>query len=404
MATTRQKQGKSRARLWPLLAVNFFMADMQSGIGPFVGVFLAQRGWDTGLIGTAMTIGNVAGMLITTPVGGFIDTSNHKRAWVIVPGVAVVAASSIILLWQNFWAVAASQVATAIAGSAIVPAVTGITLGIVGQKGFNRQNGRNQAFNHAGNMVGAAVSGFLGWYFGYLSVFLLAAMFGVVTLVSVLMIPPGSIDHRAARGSKEDDPDSQPHGLTVLLKHKALLVLALALAVFHLGNAAIVPLYGISAVSGSQANGPSFVATIVVIAQGTMVIASIVGMRIAEKRNYWLLILVSFLMLPLRGVFAYFLTGWWGIVPVEILDGIGVGLQSVAVPGMVARSLYSTGRVNLAQGAVITVQGAGAALSPALGGWIAQWVGYSPTFLILGALGLAAAALWVALRAAVKEY
>ncbi|MGA2056944.1 MAG: MFS transporter [Bradyrhizobium sp.] len=380
------------------------MADMQSGIGPFVGVFLAQRGWDTGLIGTAMTIGNVAGMLITTPVGGFIDTSNHKRAWVIVPGVAVVAASSIILLWQNFWAVAASQVATAIAGSAIVPAVTGITLGIVGQKGFNRQNGRNQAFNHAGNMVGAAVSGFLGWYFGYLSVFLLAATFGVVTIACVFMIPPGSIDNRTARGSKEDDPDSQPHGLTVLLKHKALLVLALALAVFHLGNAAIVPLYGISAVSGSQANGPSFVATIVVIAQGTMVIASIVGMRIAEKRNYWLLMLTSFLMLPLRGLFAYFLTGWWGIVPVEILDGIGVGLQSVAVPGMVARSLYSTGRVNLAQGAVITVQGAGAALSPALGGWIAQWAGYSPTFLILGALGLAAAALWIALGAAVKQY
>jgi predicted MFS family arabinose efflux permease len=398
------RQSKSRTlRLWPLLAVNFFMADMQSGIGPFVGVFLVQRGWDTGLIGTAMTIGNVAGMLITTPVGGFIDTSNHKRAWVIIPGAAVVAGSSIILLWQNFWAVAASQVATAIAGAAIVPAVTGITLGIVGQKGFNRQNGRNQAFNHAGNMVGAAVSGFLGWHFGYFSVFLLAAMFGAVTIACVLMIPPASIDHRAARGSKEDDPDSQPSGLTVLLKHKTLVVLALALAVFHLGNAAIVPLYGISAVSGSQTNGPSFVATIIVIAQGTMVIASIVGMRIAEKRNYWLLILVSFLVLPLRGLFAYFLTGWWGVVPVEILDGIGTGLQSVAVPGMVARSLYSTGRVNLAQGAVITVQGVGASLSPALGGWIAHWIGYSPTFLVLGALGLGASAIWVALRAAVKE-
>jgi predicted MFS family arabinose efflux permease len=387
-----------------LLAVNFFMADMQSGIGPFVGVFLVQRGWDTGLIGTAMTIGNVAGMLITTPVGGFIDTSNHKRAWVIVPGAAVVAASSIILLWQNFWAVAASQVATAIAGAAIVPAVTGITLGIAGQKGFNRQNGRNQAFNHAGNMVGAAVSGLLGWHFGYFSVFLLAAMFGAVTIACVLMIPPDSIDHRVARGSKEDDPEHQPSGLTVLLKHKPLVVVALALAVFHLGNAAIVPLYGISAVSGSQTNGPSFVATIIVIAQGTMVIASLVGMRIAEKRNYWLLILFSFLVLPLRGLSAYFFTGWWGVVPVEILDGIGTGLQSVAVPGMVARSLYSTGRVNLAQGAVITIQGAGAALSPALGGWIAQWVGYSPTFLVLGALGLAASALWVALRAPVKQY
>src|ERR1700742_2435258 len=127
-----QSQSQKR-RLWPLLAVNFFMADMQSGIGPFVGVFLAQRGWDSGLIGTAMTIGNIAGMLITTPVGGFIDTSNHKRAWVIVPGAAVVAASSTILIWQSFWAVAASQVATSIAGAAIVPAVTGVTLGMVGQ-------------------------------------------------------------------------------------------------------------------------------------------------------------------------------------------------------------------------------------------------------------------------------
>ena len=190
----------------------------------------------------------------------------------------------------------------------------------------------------------------------------------------------------------------------MLLKHKALLVLGLALAVFHLGNAAIVPLYGISAVTGNQTNGPSFVATIVVIAQGTMVIASIVGMRIAEKRNYWLLILASFLGLPLRGLFAFFLTGWWGVVPVEILDGIGIGLQSVAVPGMVARSLYSTGRVNLAQGAVITIQGAGAALSPALGGFVANYIGFSPTFLVLGGLGLAAAGLWIVLGAAVKQY
>jgi len=402
MASKGPAESQTR-RLWPLLAVNFFMADMQSGIGPFVGVFLAQQGWASGLIGTAMTIGNIAGMLITTPVGGFIDTSQHKRAWVIVPGAAVVAASSIILLWQNFWAVAASQVATSIAGAAIVPAVTGITLGIVGQKGFNRQNGRNQAFNHAGNMVGAAVSGFLGWRFGYVSVFLLAAIFGAITIFCVFMIPADTIDHRTARGSKEDDPDHQPSGMTVLLKHTPLVVLALALAIFHLGNAAIVPLYGLSAVTGNEANGPSFVATIVVIAQGTMVIASIAGMRIAEKRNYWLLILASFLVLPLRGIFACFLTGWWGVVPVEILDGIGVGLQGVAVPGMVARSLYATGRVNLAQGAVITIQGAGAALSPAFGGWIAEWVGYSPAFLVLGAMGLAAAALWIACRAAIKQ-
>jgi predicted MFS family arabinose efflux permease len=189
MARKRPQQNKNR--LWPLLAVNFFMADMQSGIGPFLGVFLQERGWASGLIGTAMSIGNIAGMLIATPVGGFVDTSRHKRAWIIAPGAAVVAASSIILIWQNFWAVTASQIATSIAGAAIVPAVTGVTLGIVRQKGFNWQNGRNQAFNHAGNMVGAALSGLLGWRFGYFAVFLLAALFGLITVACVLMIPSG---------------------------------------------------------------------------------------------------------------------------------------------------------------------------------------------------------------------
>lgn len=172
----------------------------------------------------------------------------------------------------------------------------------------------------------------------------------------------------------------------------------------HLGNAAIIPFYGVSAASDGKANGPGFIATTIVIAQGVMVVASIVAMRIAEKRNYWLILLVSFLVLPLRGILAWLLNGWWGVVPVEVLDGIGTGLQSVAMPGMVTRSLYGTGRVNLAQGAVITVQGVGAAFRPALGGWVAHWIGYSATFLVLGGLGLLATLLWVVLGAAVKQY
>jgi predicted MFS family arabinose efflux permease len=135
------------------------MADIQAGIGPFLGVFLLAHGWASGLIGTVMTIGGIAGMIMTTPAGALIDVTTNKRAYVIIPGICTVIASAIILVSQSFWVVAASQVATAIAGAAIVPAVTGITLGIVHQAGFNRQNGRNQAFNHAGNMVGAALSG-----------------------------------------------------------------------------------------------------------------------------------------------------------------------------------------------------------------------------------------------------
>jgi MFS family permease len=379
------------------------MADMQSGIGPFVGVFLQDRGWASGLIGTAMTIGNIAGMLITTPIGGFIDASRNKRLWVVIPGICVVLASAIILISQTFWAVTFSQVAQSLASAAIVPAVTGITLGIARQKGFNALNGRNQAFNHAGNMVGAALSGYFGYRFGYVSVFVLAAAFGAIAIACVLMIPAGAIDDRAARGLKEDDPRSEPGGMTVLIRHMPLLVVALALALFHLGNAAIVPLYGLAAVAGG-ANGPSFVATTVVIAQGVMAVTALVGMHVAGKRNYWPVILVSFMILPIRGVLAFFLTGWWGVVPMQVLDGIGTGLQTVAVPGMVARSLSGTGRVNLAQGAVITVQGVGASLSPALGGWIAEWVGYGPTFLVLGSFGVASVALWLAFGMHVKKY
>jgi len=54
-------------------------------------------------------------------------------------------------------------------------------------------------------------------------------------------------------------------GLTVPLKHKALLLLALARAVFR---PILAPLYGMSAVSGDKANGPSCVSTIIVIAHG----------------------------------------------------------------------------------------------------------------------------------------
>ncbi len=402
-AGRKEDRSAHPVRLWPLLALNFFMADMQSGIGPFVGVFLQAHGWATGLIGTALTVGNVAGMLMTTPIGAIIDATNYKRSWVIVPGIAVMSGSVIILFSQNFWAVAASQIATSIAGAAIVPAVTGITLGMVRQRGFNRQIGRNQAFNHAGNLVGAAASGYLGWRFGYTAVFLLAALFGAISIACVLMIPAQSIDNRAARG-KEEDPESGPSGFTVLVRHKPLLILALALATFHLGNGAIIPLYGLAAVAGGEANGPTFVATTIVLAQAIMVIASLVGMRAAESRNYWPVLLASFLALPLRGILAFFFTGWWGVVPVQILDGLGTGLQSVAVPGMVARSLNGTGRVNLGQGAVITIQGLGASLSPFLGGWVVQWIGYQATFLLLGAFGLISVAIWIMFGAAVKQY
>jgi MFS family permease len=387
----------------PLLSLNFFMADMQAGIGPFLGVFLLAHGWQSGLIGTVMTVGGVAGMLMTTPAGALVDATPYKKLCIIIPGICTVIASGIVLLSQNFWLVTLSQVSTAIAGAAIGPAVSGITLGIVRQAGFNRQNGHNQAFNHAGNMVGAGLSGLLGWMFGFPAVLVLAALFGVLSIVSVLMIPGAAIDHDEARGlTRGGDDSGQVGGLTVLLECKPLLILAAALAFFHLGNAAMLPLYGLAVVSAKQADPAGFVAITIVVAQGTMILVSLIAMRLAEKEGYWLVLLISFIALPIRGVLAACVMNKWGVYPVQILDGIGAGLQSVAVPGLVARILSGTGRVNAGQGAVMTAQGLGAALSPALGGWIAQEIGYSAMFVILGSFALGSIALWLGFASVLK--
>ncbi len=395
MRAERVARSVDAPRLWPLLLLNFFMADMQSGIGPFVGVFLLGHGWTTGLIGVVMTIGAVAGTLMTVPVGAAIDVTRSKRVFVIIPGICTVAASAIILVSQNFWVVAASQVAVAIAGSAIVPAVVGITLGIVRQSGFNRQNGRNQAFNHAGNLAGAALSGYLGWRFGYVWVFWLAASFGVVTIVCALLIPAKAINDRAARGLKEDDEKNEASGFRVLVTHKPLLILAAAMAAFQLGAGAMLPLYSLAVVSQAHVDGASFVATTIVIAQGVMILSSLAAIQLAEKFGYWITLLLSFVALPVRGLIAANVVSWGGAFPVEILDGLGAGLQSVAIPGMVARTLHGTGRINAGQGAVLAVQGIGASLSPAIGGWIAQGFGYGPAFLALGAFSLVSIAFWV---------
>lgn len=379
------------------------MADMQAGIGPFLGVFLIAHGWHNGLIGTVMSIGGIAGMAMTAPAGALIDASSRKRLYVVVPGICTVLASAVILLSQTFFLVSASQIASAVAGAAIGPAVAGITLGIVHQSGFNRQMGFNQAFNHAGNMAGAGLSGFLGWMFGMPAVFWLAALFGVLSIVSVMLIPSDAIDDRIARGLRPaEGPDDKISGYRVLFECKPLLVLAAALCAFHLGNAAMLPLYGMAVVTGDHANGPGFVAITIVVAQGVMILTALAAMQLGERRGLWIVLLIAFAALPVRGALAGLLIGRWGVYPVQFLDGVGAGLQSVAVPAMVARILNGTGRVNVGQGAVMTAQGIGASLSPAIGGWMSQQFGYGTTFIVLGCFALVSVALWIGFRDIVR--
>jgi MFS family permease len=235
-------------------------------------------------------------------------------------------------------------------------------------------------------------------------VFWLAAVFAALSIAAVLLIPRRAIDHAAARGIKQvSGTEDRPSGFLVLAECKPLLVLAAALLLFHLGNAAMLPLYGMAVVSDAHANAPGFVAATIVVAQGVMIFAALAAMRLGERHGLWIVLLISFAALPVCGFLASCLITKWGVLPVQFLDGIGAGLQSVAVPALVARILNGTGRVNVGQGAIMTAQGIGASLSPLVGGWLAQALGYGAMFVILGAIALGSVVLWVIFAATIKS-
>ncbi|VBA61263.1 MFS transporter [Mycobacterium attenuatum] len=243
-------------------------------------------------------------------------------------------------------------------------------------------------------MVGAAGSGLLGLLFGYAGVFWLAAGFAVATVVAVLVIPAARIDHHVARGAAHESDQAPVKRIRVLLESRPLLALAAALALFHLGNAAMLPLYGLAVVA-THANPFTTVASTVVVAQAVMIVASLAAMRIAQRRGYWLAIVIAFTALPIRGLLAAGVITSWGVIPVQMLDGIGAGMLSVAVPGLVARILDGTGHVNVGQGVIMAAQGLGGALSPLLGGVVAEDFGFPAAFAMLGGLSLGSLVIWI---------
>ena len=383
----------------PLLVVSFFAADVQAGVGPFLGIYLQSHGWTPDRIGTVLTIGGIVGMLVTTPAGALVDATSRRRGVVAVASAMSIVAAIIIWLWHGFWPVTFSQIATAIAGAAMGPALAGLTLGIVGRHNFDRQYGRNQVANHAGNIAAAALSGWLGAWLGMRWIFGLSAAFGAACVLAALWIPAGSVHRHFARGiarqDTEDISDFHAESVRMLLRNRSLLVLAATLAAFNLGNSAMLPLYSLAVAAEHWADPSHVTAANILISQVVMLVAAAFASRLTRRWGFWWVILVTLATLPLRAVTAAWVAPSWGIVPVQVFDGIGAGLQSVAVPALVVHLLHGTGRVNVGQGAMQGVQAAGACLSPILGGWLAQRYGYPVAFTALGSLALVSFAIWI---------
>ncbi|SEL00650.1 Major Facilitator Superfamily protein [Kosakonia sacchari] len=387
-----------------LCLTSFFIADVRDGLGPFLGIFLTQRHWQPDDIGLLMTLGGVAGLLATLPAGFITDTSKNKRTLLALLCIMITASTFLLWFSQENAVVALSQIVSGICAAFVGPLITGITLGLTGQRGFNAQMGKNEAFNHGGNFFTALIAGGIAWYWGVGGIFLLMACTTVLTLCALLAIRSQDIDNDAARGIPSSVPQPLP-GLSVLTQNRALLITGLTLMLFHLANAALLPMLSMRIAAAPGAMNPGlYAAATVIISQAVMIPVAIWVARRIDKYGYWRLIMLALLIMPLRAALAASTAAPLMMVPVQILDGAAAGILGVVVPGFIVALLCDSGHVNAGQSVVMLMQGVGASMSPALTGTIAGNYSFATAFSVLSAIALVALLIWWRYASVLIEY
>ncbi|MHB0773656.1 MFS transporter [Bradyrhizobium sp. 5.13L] len=371
-------------------AANFFLADVRDGLGPYLAVYLlTEQHWNEARIGLVMSIATIAGIVAQTPAGALVDATRAKRLVMATAAILVTVASLSLPLFPDFLPVVVSQGIAQAAAAVFPPAIAAVSLGIFGHAAFTRRIGRNETFNHAGNAVAAGIAGLSAFWFGPTVVFYLLGAMAIASLVSVLTIPERAIDHGLARGlhrSRIDSAPEHPSGLGVLLTCRPLLVFAICVVLFHLSNAAMLPLVGQKLALQDKNMGTSLMSACIVAAQVVMVpFAMLVGAR-ADSWGHKRFFLAALLILPIRGALYTLGDNPFWLVGVQLLDGVGAGIFGAIFPVIVADLMRNTGRFNVAQGAVITAQSIGAALSTTLAGLVVVGAGYNAAFISLGAV------------------
>jgi MFS family permease len=389
MVSHRDPAAANRA---PLDWLSFLLADVKDGIGPFLAVFLTSaQHWDAGRAGLALTVGGLATVVARAPAGALIDAVRAKRLMLGLAAVIVAAAAVAMAVWPRLWPVLAAQAANGLADAVFPAAVAAISLGIVGRARFTARVGRNEAFNHAGNVATAIAAGLAGSFIAPDAVLWIVAALAVTMLPPLLMLRAGDIDHETARGGDDGAPGrDRPEGLRRLLGDRALLGFIAAITLFHFANAAMLPLLGEKLAGTHHGLGAMFIAASIVTAQAAMVpMAILVGHR-ADRWGRKRIFLVGFAALPIRGVLYTLVHDPVALVAIQLLDGVGAGIFGALFFIVVADLTEGTGRYNLAQGVAAACWGLGAATSNAVAGFIVDGFGYDAAFLFLAACAGAA--------------
>jgi MFS family permease len=377
--------------------LTFFLAALLMGFGPFVGLYLADRGWAPTNVGLILTASGLAGLLTQLPAGELMDTVKAKRA-LVGTGVGAVTLGILLLgLRPDFVPVLGAAVLQGLAGSIIGPGIAAISLGLVGHDALAGRLGRNQRFASIGGLAAAGVMGLTGYLLPIRDVFLLTAVLGLPVLLVLARIRASDIHFGRSCGAADLHPtDPQRADRTALLKDRRLITFAVCLFLFQLANASLLPLVGQQLAHTGGSRSSLILAGFIVVPQIVVaLLAPWVG-RTAETWGRRPLLLMGLGVLPVRSAFFALFPDPAPLVAVQALDGLSGAALGVLTALVIADLTKGTGRFNLAQGLVGTLAGIGAALSTTVSGLVVASFGQMAGFLGITAVGvLAVTILWL---------
>ena len=377
---------------WGLDLLNFFLADAQTGFGPFVAVYLTTRSWTQAEIGFALTLGTVTAMISQVPAGVLVDAVRGKR---LVAGSGILAigvAALLLAAWPIQLSVAVAQVLHGAASCVLTPSIAALSLMLVGHAGLGERLGRNARFAAIGNGLAAGAMGLLGSYVSERSVFIVTAALCVPAVLSLLLIPSGTVTAAATRERTDWS------GLGTLLLDRRLLVFAVCITLFHLSNAAMLPIAAGVLTVREGTHASLIIAACIVVPQVAVALLSPWVGRNAGRFGRRRMLLLGWAALPLRGVLLALLPAPWLLVTVQAISGISGAVFGVMLPLIADDVTQGTSRFSLAIAIFVMATLPGAALSTVMAGWIADHAGEAMAFAGLAAAGLAGTLMvWLAM-------
>src|SRR5271156_4364736 len=367
---------------------NMFVANIQTGFGPFIAVYLISQSWTQTSIGLALSIGTVASMASQVPAGAVVDAIPNKTRVAAFSVLAFTACALMFAIYPIPLFVYFAEILHGVSSCTLGPATAAMSLVIAGRFGMGLRLGRNARYAAVGNGVGALLMGACGQYISERAVFFLTAAFTLPALVALLPLRRVAI----AGAELQPPPRQAGQGRTQFLRvlaDRRLLIFCGCAMLFTFANAPMLML--ISGTMSAKVGNPSLlIAACIVLPQIIVALASPAVGRLAESRGRRIVLMIGFCMLPLRGILFATSSNPTLVVAVQALDGIGGACFGIMVPLIVSDVAGRSGHFNLSLGVVGFALGIGATLSTPAAGGVADHFGGRSAFFCLCAVGVAA--------------